>query len=109
MYRPLFAALGSLLIGGVVHDDELFETGFEGRDYLAGQALDGQQGWTSLVSPDAAEVVEDRLLARSGRRAVRCWGGSDLEDVGGGLLDGASKPAAATHNPFGALAGLLKK
>ena len=28
---------------------------------------------------------------------------------GGGLLDGASKPAAATHNPFGALAGLLKK
>lgn len=56
-------------------------TGLEDRAYQAGQPLDGQDGWIGLIGVDAAEVVEDHDLAASGRRAIRCWGGADLDIV----------------------------
>jgi hypothetical protein len=85
----MFAALGSLLIGSGSHFGQLYFSSFEWCDYQVDEPLDGQDGWTALVSPNAAEVVDGRSTAALGRRAVACWGGGDLEDVGGGLLDGA--------------------
>jgi hypothetical protein len=85
----MFAALGSLLIGSGSHYGLLYVSSFERSEYQVDEPLDGQDGWTALVSPDAAVVVDGWRTAALGRRAIACWGGGPLEDVGGGLLDGA--------------------
>lgn len=89
MHLMTCAALGTLLLVGTPTAGFLYFTSFETADYRANQPLDGQAGWSALLSPNAAVVVSDRSTAALGRQSVQCWGGGELEDVGGGLLDGA--------------------
>lgn len=84
----LSTALGSLLVAGTCAWGMLFHTGFETPDYTVDQPLPGQDGWTTVLAPNAIVVVGDHETASSGRRAIRCWGGGDLVSTGG-LLDAA--------------------
>jgi hypothetical protein len=88
MNHILLAALGTLVLGGTAGFGMLFNTGFESNDYTANQPLDGQDGWETLLAPDAAVVVRGHATASSGRMAVKCWGGGPLVQTSG-LLDGA--------------------
>jgi len=88
MNTMFFAAVGSLLVGATAGFGMLYHTGFETSEYKAGLPLDGQDDWSTLLSPNGAIVVEGHATACSGRRAISCWGGGDLEKVDG-LLDGS--------------------
>lgn len=88
MKRIVIASVGCLLLAAGSDSANLFHTGFETRAYTANQRLDGQDGWTALLAPDAAVVVDGRQTASNGRRAVSCWGGGPLVHTQG-LLDGA--------------------
>lgn len=87
MKRWLLVVPGLLFLGAASSWGMLFKANLETPDYTAGLPLDGQDGWVGLASVDAAEVVAGHAIARSGRRAIRCWAG-DLE-VSGGYYDGA--------------------
>lgn len=87
MKRILCVALGILLVGSLLAAATstwgmLYHTGLETPDYEADQPLVGQDGWTNLISPDAAAVVAGRKTAAGGRRAVECWGGGPLVSIG---------------------------
>ncbi len=87
MNTMLCATLGSLALAAAA-GGLLYHTGFENHRYTADQPLDGQDGWVSLLAPEAAVVVDGRATASTGRRAVACWGGGPLADLGW-ILDGA--------------------
>jgi len=87
MKRMSFVALGFLLLGSLLAATTatwgiLYHTGFETHEFKANQPLVGQDGWTNLISPNAAVVVAGHKVAAGGRRAVECWGGGPLESVG---------------------------
>lgn len=89
MNRCFVAALATSLFAASAQAQLLYHTGFETPDYVAGQTIDGIDGWFSFISPLAPAVVKAPAEASSGRRALRCWGGSpDLQSTQG-LLDGA--------------------
>lgn len=87
MKRVLSITLGCLLLGSLLAAATspwgmLYQTSFETPAFKADQTLVGQDGWTNLISPDAAVVIADPQAAASGRRAIECWGGGPLASVG---------------------------
>lgn len=87
MNTVLLAALGTAALGAFSFGT-LFHSSFETPDYVAGQPLDGQDGWVTLLAPNAAWIVDGPATAVSGRRAIECRGGGDLANLGW-ILDGA--------------------
>lgn len=90
MLRSFRCLLALSLLGTTASAQLLYFTGFESREFVVGQSIDGVDGWTSLLAPDAPQIVDGRATSSGlGRRALRCWGGSpELEPIQG-LLDGA--------------------
>jgi hypothetical protein len=87
MNSMLLVALGTAAVGALSFGT-LFRTSFETPDYIAGERLDGRDGWVTLLAPNAARIVDGHATAASGRRAIECWGGGELADLGW-ILDGA--------------------
>jgi len=89
MNRSLLPVLAVALAASAAHAQMLYHAGFETPNYLAGQSIDGIDGWFSFISPLAPVVVRDPAQARSGRNSLTCWGGDPDLGTTQGLLDGA--------------------
>lgn len=89
-HRSGFLVLATLaLFPAAATAQALYLTGFETPNYLVGQTIDGVDNWFSAISPNAPAIVRNPALARSGRHALQCWGGSPELESDGTLLDGA--------------------
>lgn len=103
MNRPLVAVLAMTALAPVASAQFLYYSGFESPNFAVGQSIDGVDGWTSLISPQAIEVVRSNAQSACSRKSLKCWGGDpDLQSTQG-LLDGAwthtasINPAWAAH------------
>lgn len=106
MNRSLLPVLALTLAVGTANAQFLYVSGFEGPQFVAGQSIDGIDGWTTLISPQAIEVVRSSAQASSGRKSLRCWGGDpDLQSTQG-LLDGAWTHTASV-NPMWAASAMV--
>ena len=106
MNRSLLPVLALSLAVGTANAQFLYVSGFEGPQFVAGQSIDGIDGWTTLISPQAIEVVRSSAQASSGRKSLRCWGGDpDLQSTQG-LLDGAWTHTASV-NPMWAASAVV--
>ncbi len=89
MNRLSLALIASTLCAVSAQAQWLNFTSFETPNYVVGQSTEGVGGWTTLLSPQANEIVNGHATASSGRRALSVWGGSPNLTPIGGLLDGA--------------------
>lgn len=103
MNRLTCTLLASTLLAASASAQLLDFTSFESRNYVVGQSTEGVDGWTTLLSPHANEVVNGFGTASTGRRALSVWGGNPNLTPTQGLLDGAWRkdvtiPAAWAQN-----------
>jgi hypothetical protein len=89
MTRSFLPVLALALVASTAKAQLLYHTGFETPNYVAGQTIDGIDGWASFISPLAPLVVANPAEAAHGRRALTCWGGDPNLETTQGLLDGA--------------------
>jgi hypothetical protein len=104
MHRLLLPVLALALSAGTAEAQFLYLSGFEGSQFVNGQSIDGVDGWTSLISPDAIEIVRSHAEASTGRKSLQCWGGDPDLQATQGLLDGAWTRTASVHPAWAARA-----
>lgn len=102
MNRLFLSAFALALAAGTAHAQFLYASSFEGPQFVNGQSIDGIDGWTSLISPQAIEVVRSSSQASFGRKSLRCSGGDPGLQSTQGLLDGAWTRTAAVHPAWAA-------